>query len=383
MKSHPIALACIAATLVAIPALAKSRSFNEVKAAVEYNPQTAPIERKSVGPVAVLGTYAWTKPLHILGFAKEELLRLADYGTFAYRIATTLMTNAESRDDFLPAEAVTKFIHPMGVCATASWKINQTARLPNGKEVTGLFAASDRAVPAIVRISLARDGAKYKPKSLRSFGLGLKLFPGEDSREPVVSRNVLFFDQYGLIGSDRPDALDSGTSDEAVQFINFINSKSVGGPISPGHLIAELFGFFDIHQDYRPLGALAEIDAQNRRPQDLPETPTFLILKPRTPGGRISLDQAHRLLTGVDFRTLLMGRKGIVFDIYLAGDARDAHALGRQFSKTLTEQALSLHARLNHPEERGAPASVGTLSLDPPVISADCDQRLHFPHDPN
>jgi hypothetical protein len=307
--------------------------------------------------------------------APDNLKSMVKPGSFIDRILTTFST-----DDDLKADDHYKYIHSMGVCAPAEWKIDHPAEIA-GSPLTGLFAPTYSPVKGIVRLSVSVNDARYTPGQKRAWGLAIKLFPSPDPNQVVATKNLLFFDRYGLDGSDRPFVLLPPQGDHSVQFLNFINDTAAKS--APARLISSLFSFFDVIASYRPLNGFSGVDEDNRD-ISTPNVPTFLALRARPVSGSQELLDSVRgkgQLNGYDFRNELQSYAsgGIVFDVFVSGASQED--IKTADTAALTTKALALHELLDDP--RSSPAPIGTLTLGKPTVSTDCDLRLHFAHDPN
>jgi hypothetical protein len=243
-------------------------------------------------------------------------------------------------DDVAPSdfkERAPKLLHPMGVCAEATWTIDRPT------SATGLLAQGTQ-VPAIVRMSVAKAQNESKGDK-RPFGLAIKLFPTRDKDLPIESRNVFTLDQTGLDGSPRQSFLHP---DKAGDELYFTNSAPGGGFMEKQ--ITALFGKFDSDPSRRPLHPLTQVtpDGVRIRSEDAitPRDIRFIPLVKAEPSG-----------VSKDFRTELLSYASgdISFDIALAVIERTGTSFVR----------------------------VGSLVLGTPVVSIGCDQDLHFHHHRN
>jgi hypothetical protein len=287
---------------------ASSASFNQLRDLIEAHPQSK------------LPDYPG---LTATSFAKAFAVRTGE-------IVTRSRATLSEQTDFRPASP--KLLHPRGVCAAATWKIDRPSSL------TGLFAEGTE-VPAIIRFSSGTRHSRLSDGANRMFGLALKLFPTRDPARPVVTKNIFMLDQHGFEGSRRPYYLQPGEGEDEVYFTNVAPPRS-----ALGKLANRFFARFDWHPENRPLYPLAEVDQEGRAisPADA-VTPEEIHLVPEAPDfGVASLDD--------DFRDELL-RYG-PGEIRLRIETAQGERLGRV---TVTGH---------------------------PVVSEFCDLELHFHHHP-
>lgn len=231
-------------------------------------------------------------------------------------------------DDFMPATKPdpSKILHPMGVCASATWEVDQAT------PYTGMFAQGSHA-DAIVRFSTGNPVTLFNSKDARIFGIAVKLFPSRDPAREVVTRNLFFLDQSGLDGDVRPNFL---TKENGALYWQ----NQAGGGGVQGAIMNHIFARFDKNPLKRPLKPAAEV-SDDGQPVASPVSPDVIRLVP-------DLSQAGSVRTAPDFRSELLE--------YGAGEIR--------FNVVRSDTG----------------ARIGRLTIDKPIASETCDKELHFHH---
>jgi len=306
-----IAVILLSVALVTPQSQAQPHSYNEVK------------EKIFAEPTADLPTY----PFLPIGPLVRAIFNCG--GKLINRVEGTL----EEPTDFKDRDP--KLLHPMGVVAEATWKIDQSSPL------TGLLAVGTQ-VKAIVRLSTADGQTTYDEKKKRQFGIAIKLFPTSDDNQKVVTQNLFFLDQNGLDGGIRRRFL---TPQYPGAELYFENSAPGGG--LPGKIIAHVFKRYDVSPTVRPVYPLTEVDATGAK-VSAPQTPRFIRLVPNLKNAKVN--------TAPDFRNELRRYKPgeITFDIVIPKQ-------GATFPQDV---------------------KIGTLTLGTPIVSVVGDQELTFHHHP-
>lgn len=304
--------------LLIVPATqAQAESFREVRGRVYSEPLA-------------------TNPAYKLPLAKAITLALA-------RLSGELIDRAKATltevSDFKPARP--KLIHPVGICAEGVWTIDQPS------PATGLLSRSSDGsatkVRAMVRFSMATNDPVYKPGSKRNMGMAIKLFPTQDDRQSVVTRNVFTLDQTGLTGDDRQSFFFHPNEKPGSVF--FTNEVSGTGFLA--WLGQRTFEKLDSPSTFRGLHPLTEIAGDGQR-----------VAKPSTP----------RLIAIVPAMRPKAGQ--------VPEDFRDEI---RQYAEP---GSLRFHLVLPADGELKRAVRIGSLVLGRPVVSPVCDLELHFHHAP-
>jgi hypothetical protein len=265
--------------------------------------------------------------LGAIEFTKAYLL---SKGEIVTRSRATLREPADFK------AAAPKLLHPRGVCAEATWHIEE------GSPATGLFQKGTK-VRAIVRFSSGTQQSRHEPGKKRILGMAVKLFPTRDIREAVETRNVFTLDRHGFEGSSRPSFFDEKPG-EPLYFSNLAPPKSLVGKVANG-----FFGRFDLLPDRRPLYAPAGIDQTGKTLKPVtPDEVRFYPIRKTVPAGPVPADFREELLR------------------YKAGEIA--------FKIVLPADSLL---------DWKTPKRIGTLVVGRPVVSAVCDLELHFHHHPN
>ncbi|MCJ8344448.1 hypothetical protein MJH12_02825 [bacterium] len=288
---------------------AENISYNEVKKRVRSNISSELVEREGMGAWNLLGV--------VTGLGKK----------LKNRVRGTLQEQTDFKD---PKD---KLLHPRGICAEATWNINERTGL------TGLFEQGTN-VPAIVRFSAGTSQSEYEDGKARLFGIAVKLFPSRYKKQKVKTANLFLMGKNGLSGADRPSFFYDRNND--VYFSNII-------PEPEGFIfatIAKLFKQFDTPITVRPLWPLAEVNQQNQIVNH-PNTPYRIFVRPQDFGA--NQDPA------LDFR-------------------KEIASYGAKMKFDLFVQELESSER----QEK-----IGVLSIDTPFMSDTCNQELHFHHHPN
>jgi hypothetical protein len=244
----------------------------------------------------------------------------------------------EKTADFKPSAP--KIIHPVGVCADGWWTVRTRTF------ATGLLSPADDGsetrVRAIVRFSVAKNDPVYKPGLVRNMGIAVKLFPTQEEKDSVLTRNVFTLDQTGLTGDDRASIF--FTADHAPGAVFFTNSVAGKGFLS--WLGQRTFEKLDPPSTIRALYPLAEVTgtgaavARAAAPSLIRIVPT---MAPK-PGA-----------VPADFRDEILK--------YHDGEMTFNLVLPRQYGLETD-------------------TTIGTLVLGEPVVSDVCDKELTFHHAP-
>ncbi|MEW5850027.1 MAG: hypothetical protein AB2A00_14660 [Myxococcota bacterium] len=300
-----LALALLTLTAAATPQL---YSYRQVRERVFKDPLTTPPPVETPEELGIL----------------KALLS----GGLNARFAGTFADASDFKD---PAR---KLIHRPGICADGTWRIDVE------NPATGLLAVGTE-VPAILRFGVGTNHVARPARGGRTFGLAVKLFPTQDPDQPVATRNLFIFDQYGLDGHARDHVLTPDEGGEPIVLSNHTPANTL-----QSKLVSELvLARFDKTPLSRPLYPLTEVDAQGR-PVSWPHTPDVIQLVPQ---------KVRPRPLPPDFREELRSYAPdeLVFDV------------------VLPRQALVV--------ER---IRIGTLTVHHWVLSETCDGALHFHHHP-
>jgi hypothetical protein len=231
-----------------------------------------------------------------------------------------------------------KLFQPNGICFAGEWRIN------HANAYTGLLSFGTR-VPAIVRVSVMLGETERGRR--RTLGMGVKLFATARDGVTPVTRNLLVMD--AVAGSRRPHVLDAVLD----------NHPKLGGLPSLGTIPTALRIRADLNAAdaelspagpnlrFRPIRHLADLGADG----------VAAVRAPRWI--RLSVTADTPRIDATDFREELAlrhyPRQRLVYIIEVA-DAADGG------------------------KSRAAWKRLGELELREDVVSATCDQRLHFAH---
>jgi hypothetical protein len=286
-----------------------------------------------------------------------------------------------SRDWRDNQEGHDKIIHAPGICASATWSIDDGTgvNLVSGGEAqpyTGLFASGTK-VNTIVRLSTATNVVKPNPWTLTAaWSIGVKLFPApaDQPDTPVRTVNFAMFDQNGVAGTRshemlRPD--DDGH--------HFFANWLYGDGFAARTMISTLDKFVKPHTHNGEsvgkqlrLQALDSLALVTQDGQDVDKSAAHYptVIKLQLAESVPYLDEvSDRIDTGWfhtlnnDFRKQLLAYNDgeIVFDIIADRAAEGPDAL----------------------RSAGGEQRIGTLTLDRMVVSDLCDQDLTFQHSRN
>lgn len=228
-----------------------------------------------------------------------------------------------------------KVVHRWGVCADGVWEITEAS------PYTGLFTPGTR-VPVLMRLATGSNRTFHMPLATRTWGVAVKLFPARDPQTPVVTRNLVLFDQYGLDGQARAHFVTPATGDPPLYWTNHIRAA---GLLSQG--ARWLLGRFDDAPLYRSLVPLADVDQDGVAPFAA-NAPVVLTLHVR-----------HHPLQDApqpsDYRDEIRAYPPgeLIFDVVVP-------------------------PQVGHPQLQ----VVGTLTVGETVLSPTCDGALHFWHPP-
>lgn len=271
-------------------------------------------------------------------------------------------------------ENVDKIIHAPGICASATWTIDDTSEGLNVNTnavapYTGLFAPGTR-VNAIVRISSGTNQSNPNAWVLgASWSIGIKLFPvpSDQPNTPTKTVQLVMFDQNGVAGTFSQEALFSDSASRPHFFANWLYGNDAFAVSS-----VAIFNKFVVPHEHlgTPLAKQARLQAIDEVarvavggaevPIEQAHYPTILKLSldPATPRVRDLVEDFSYVAS--DFRKqLLVYYDGeIVFDIIA-----DKNAKGPDAMRTV-----------------GRDQKIGQLVLDAMVVSDVCDRHLTFKH---
>ena len=266
-----------------------------------------------------------------------------------------------------------KPLHPLGVAFSARWEINADSPF------TGLFAPGTRLPYAIVRVSSGTLEATSKEE--RILGMAIKLFPTQDPKQKVLTRNILTLDQFGFDADarSRPFHTDAG---QPVYYTNFAPPDDPNAFLPRN--VNRFFNHFDAPNEHRPVEALAEVDGAGQPVRGKPCAPFEVIFRPLfkprfrlEPGKPTAAQRRKRPLA--DFRksprALSEFKRGVVYQ-GLPYDFRDlirAYDPADELSFEISYVAWG--------PGRGQATPIGKLTItSQPVVSDGGDLDLHFHH---
>ncbi|CAG0970581.1 hypothetical protein GPROT1_01539 [Gammaproteobacteria bacterium] len=240
-----------------------------------------------------------------------------------------------------------RLLHPNGVCLAGEWIIEK----PNPS--SGLFKAGSR-FPIIARVSPPNDTVITRKAHPQSVGLVGKVFPSDDRQAQVMTAN--FFTQTDLGGyvSSKSTILDSSVTMSNAPGVTAVNR---GTGLAAFGLQGNVLNQVDLKTTQRQLYLLAEAHKSGEPTR----TPQFmrLTLNP-------SLDVADDG-KGKDMRWELwdhLSHQGpLVYDITLSDDGE---VVGPIF----------LQRSIVHWDK----VPVGKIVFREAVLSAACDNQIHFQH---
>jgi len=264
-----------------------------------------------------------------------------------------------------------KPLHPLGITFQARWEIGAESPF------TGLFAPGVRLPYAIVRVSSGTRKATSQDK--RILGIAIKLFPTQDPKKSVLTRNILTLDQFGFDSDTRmrPFHSDSG---QGVYYTNFAPPKNPGAFL-PRNL-NRFFNHFDAPNEHRPVEALAEIDAEGQPIKGKACAPFEIVFRPlfqprfRLEEGKPKGPRVKKLKS---FRQVPQAKEdfqqGVVYR-ELPYDFRD---LIRAYDPT--DELKFEICYVAWGPGRSEPTPLGTLTITSrAVVSDGGDLDLHFHH---
>jgi hypothetical protein len=295
-------------------------------------------------------------------------------GSFAHDLSQILQC---SRDFRANPQNADKVIHASGICASATWEIDESAAGQNrntgakAQPYTGLFAPQTK-VNAIVRISSGTNVSDPNARGLNpSWGIAVKLFPVPMDQTATATKSVqlVMFDQSGVAGTSTREMLRSDDPSKPHFFINWM----YGSDLFALGSIAIFNQFVTPHQHLGTkldrearLQALDEVARVKIGGAEVPiaqahyptivklalaeGVPTLDELVQRAPGVDLSKDFRDQLLTYEDGE--------LAFDVIGDNDAK-----GPETMKTV-----------------GADHKIGRLRLNKMVVSDVCDKNLSFKH---
>jgi hypothetical protein len=264
-----------------------------------------------------------------------------------------------------------KPLHPLGITFAARWEIGSDSPF------TGLFAPGVRLPYAIVRVSSGTREATSRDK--RIMGLAIKLFPTQDPKKKVLTRNILTLDQFGFDSDTRmrPFHSDSG---QGVYYTNFAPPNDPNAFL-PRNL-NRFFNHFDAPNEHRPVEALAEVDAEGQPIKGKPCAPFEIVFRPlfqprfRVEEGKPKAPRVKRLKS---FRQNPRARadfeQGVIYN-KLPYDFRD---LIRAYDPA--DELKFEICYVAWGPGRSTPTPLGTLTItSEAVVSDGGDLDLHFHH---
>jgi hypothetical protein len=258
-----------------------------------------------------------------------EIALATDWGPVLRRFGKVV----KDPSDFAPAES--RVMHRYGVCADAVWLMDAPSN------ATGLFREGTR-VPALLRFSTGTNRTQHLPLIPRTWWLAIKLFPSTDNNEPVVTRNLLLADPFGLDGQARRHFLKPADDDPPLYFSNRLAAH---GLLMPA--VVFLLGRYDRHPLFRSLAPLAQVDVVDSQPFSV-RVPQLVHLVPRpVPHHQGALPEDYR----EELRRYAPGE--LVFDVVLP-----SQPLSPQWTR------------------------IGTLTVGDMVVSPACDNSIQFRHPP-
>ncbi len=240
-----------------------------------------------------------------------------------------------------------RLIHPNGVCLAVEWIIDKS------NSHSGLFRQGSR-FPVIVRFSSSGDRVMVEKGRLNSFGFVGKVFPSEDRRMPVRTANFFTQTDLGRFVSPESKVLHSGLAMSNAPGVTAVNQ----GPDALGFAITgSTFDRVDVMKTQRQLYPLAEA----HRSGETTRTPLYMkvALSPAldTPGDGAGQDIRLEIWNHIQ-------KKGpLVYEITLSDDGK---VIGPAF--------------LQRSFIRWDPAPIGRIVLTEAVLSAACDNQIHFQH---
>ena len=229
--------------------------------------------------------------------------------------------------DILPA--FKKLAHPNGICFRGIWEIEKE------NIYSGYFKNSSKAL-IIARASTATSDTLRGSK--RAFGFAGKLFASTDANEVINENSANFFLIDDLGGTDAKHYKDVSMSNEPNISMNYSMVKNLLYALKVSSAFKEADANPGIRQLYE-ISQLGEKTSEN-------------IITPKWM--KIEASDEKRV-DAKDFRDELKLQKDekLIFNIFVANKKIDKH---KEWQK------------------------IGTITLSKSVVSASCDQRLHFHH---
>lgn len=264
-----------------------------------------------------------------------------------------------------------KPLHPLGITFAARWEIGADSPF------TGLFAPGVKLPYAIVRVSSGTRKASSQDK--RIMGLAVKLFPTQDPKAKVLTRNILTLDQFGF-DSDvrmRPFHSDSG---EGVYYTNFAPPNDPDAFL-PRNL-NRFFNHFDAPNEHRPVEGLAEIDAEGKPIRGKACAPFEIVFRPLfEPRFQVQegKPKGRRNQRTKDFRKIPEAKRAFEEGRLFRGLPYDFRDLIRAYDP---QDALKFEiCYVAWGPGRSTPTPLGTLTITSEAIVSDGgDLDLHFHH---
>lgn len=253
----------------------------------------------------------------------------------------TLDSTADIRPPFR------RLVHPNGICLAGEWIIDK----PDSH--SGLFKAGSR-FPIIVRFSPSGDRVRVEKGEFNSFGFVGKVFPAEDRRTPVRTANFFTQTDLGRFESPKSKVLHSGLAMSNAPGVTALNQ----GPDGLGFAImGSTFNRVDVQPTQRQLYPLAEA----HRSGEPTHTPLYMkvALSPSLDTPDDGAGQDMRL----EIRSHLQSKGPLVYEITLSDDGK---VIGPAF---LQRSFIHWDA-----------APIGRIVLTEAVLSAACDEQIHFQH---
>jgi len=225
--------------------------------------------------------------------------------------------------DILPA--FEKLAHPNGICFRGIWEIEEE------NIYSGYFKQNSKAL-IIARASTATSDTLSG--SNRAFGFAGKLFASTDANEQISENSANFFLIDDLAGTDAKHYKDVALSNEPDSNINFSVVKNLLYALK----VSRAFTKADKNPGIRQLYEISQLG----------ENSSKNIITPKWM--KIEAGDSKRV-DAKDFRDELKIQKDekLIFNIFVANKKKEWQ-------------------------------KIGTITLYKSVVSASCDQRLHFHH---
>ncbi|MFT7003865.1 MAG: hypothetical protein ACJAWW_001217 [Sulfurimonas sp.] len=229
--------------------------------------------------------------------------------------------------DILPA--FEKLAHPNGICFKGIWEIEKE------NIYSGYFKKNSKAL-IIARASTATSDTLRGTK--RAFGFAGKLFASIDANEIINENSANFFLIDDLGGTDAKHYKDVAMSNEPEVSINSSLFKNLPYALKISHSFSKA----DKNPGIRQLYEISQLGENN----------STTIITPKW----MKIEAADKKrVDAEDFRDELKMEKDekLIFNIFVANKKIDKH---KEWKK------------------------IGSIILYKSIVSASCDQRLHFHH---